>query len=207
MSGSRKSHIMRKFENVDIIRSLRAIMETNTRYYQSDFDIDVKNLTQAAKKRDPEDKRYLWMCRPAGTWCLRERNVFIKETGEHCTFCYYAEHMRDRILVFAVELVGIEKCRVMGSLYELDYQKHYEHVRNVSVDQGNTRLIYENGERIQEAGKRVIGNDDPDFGRFLSFEVQPKDPDALCRVLQDEKYHRDHFKCGDINAYIKKMSV
>ena len=77
----------------------------------------------------------------------------------------------------------------MGNLYELDYQKHYEHVRNVSVAQGDTRLIYENGERIQEAGKRIIGNDDPDFGRFLSFEVQPKDPDALCRVLQDEKHH------------------
>ena len=84
-------------------------METNTRYYQSDFDIDVKNLTQAAKKREPENKRYLWMCRPAGTWCLRERNVFIRETCEYCTFCYYAEHMRDRILVFAVEPTDIEK--------------------------------------------------------------------------------------------------
>ena len=39
----------------------------------------------------------------------------------------------------------------MGNLYELDYQKHYEHVKDAS----------------------------PDLGKFLNFEEQPKDPAAL----------------------------
>jgi len=110
---------------------------------------------------------------------LRERDIFIKDTREHNTFCFYAEQTRDKILAYAVELTGIEKGRVTGNLYELDYQKHYEHVKDASVDHGNTKLIYENGERTQEAEKRITGDADPDLGKFLSFEEQPKNPAAL----------------------------
>lgn len=131
---------MQKFENVDILKSLKAIMQTHTEHFQSDFDIDIKTLKQAAKSPNPEDKKQLWLCRPAGTWCLRERDTFIKGSREHNTFCFYAEQTSDKILAYAVELTGIEKGRVTGNLYELDYKKHYEHVKDVSVPAGDTKL-------------------------------------------------------------------
>ena len=53
---------MQKFENVDILKSLKAIMQSHTEHFQSDFDIDVKVLKQAAKSPNPEDKKYLWLC-------------------------------------------------------------------------------------------------------------------------------------------------
>ena len=99
---------MQKFENVDIIKSLRAIMNTNTKHYQSDFDIDIETLIKAVKKQDSVDKRYIWLSRPEGTWCLRERDIFIRGTWEYNTLCFYAEQTRDRILVYAVELIGME---------------------------------------------------------------------------------------------------
>ncbi len=197
---------MQKFENVDIVKSLKAIMQTHTEHFQSDFDIDIKILKQAAKSPNPEDKKQLWICRPAETWCLRERDAFIKGTREHNTFCFYAEQTRDKVLAYAVELTGIEKGRVTGNLYELDYQKHYEHVKSVSVPAGDTKLIYENGERTQEAGRPITGDASPEFGKFLSFEEQPKDPAALQTVLRDEKHSREHFKSGDIKAHIEKLS-
>lgn len=197
---------MQKFENVDILKSLKAIMQTHTEHFQSDFDIDVKILKQAAKSQNPEDKKYLWICRPAGTWCLRERDTFIKDTREHNTFCFYAEQTRDKILAYAVELTGIEKGMVTGNLYELDYQKHYEHVKDASVPAGDTKLIYENRERTQEAGKRITGDASPDLGKFVNFEEQPKDPAALRGVLWDEKYSRDHFDCGNIKEHIETLS-
>lgn len=198
---------MFKFENVDIIKSLKAIMQTNTKHYQSDFDMDIKTLTKAVKKQNPWDKIYLWMSRPEGTWCLQERDIFIKGTWEYTTFCYYGEKTRDKILVYAVEITGMEKRRVMGNIYELDYQKYYRHVREVSVERGDVKLVYENGVRTQAAEKRITGDDDPDLGKVLSFEDQPKDLDALCSVLRGEKYNREHFQCGDINAHIKMLSV
>lgn len=152
------------------------------------------------------DKRQLWLCRPAGTWCLRERDIFIKDTREHNTFCFYAEQTRDKILAYAVELTGIEKGRVTGNLYELDYQKHYEHVKDVSVDHRDTKMIYENVERTQEDGKRITGGADPNLGKFLTFEEQPTDPAALRGVLWDEKYNRDQFDNGDIKLHIEALS-
>lgn len=198
---------MLKFENVNIIKSLKAIMQTNTKHFQSDFNMDIKTLTKAVKKQNQENKSYLWMSRPEGTWCLKEKNTFIKGTWEYNTFCYYAENTRDKILVYAVEIAGMEKRRVMGNIYELDYQKFYRHVKEVSVERGDVKLIYENGERTQTAEECITEADDPDFGKFLSFENQPKDLEILCSVLQEEKCLRNHFKCGDINAYIKKLSV
>lgn len=197
---------MQKFENVDILKSLKAIMQTHTEHFQSDFDIDIKTLKQAAKSTNPEDKRQLWLCRPTGTWCLRERDIFIEDTQEHNTFCFYAEQTKDKVLAYDVELTGIEKGRVTGNLYELDYLKHYEHVKDVSVDYGDTKMIYENGERTQKAGERITGGADPDLGKFLSFEEQPKNPAALRGVLWNEKHSRDHFRSGDIKAHIETLS-
>lgn len=202
-----RNHIMLKFENVDIIKSLKAIMQTNTKNYQSDFNMDIKTLTKAVKKHNYEDKIYLWMSRPEGTWCLQEGDTFIKGTWEYNTFCYYGENTRDKILVYAVEITGMEKRRVMGNIYKLDYQKYYRHVKEVSVERGDVKLIYKNGERMQAAEKHITGADDPNFGKFLSFKDQPKDSDALRSVLHGEKCNRNHFKPGDINAHIKMLSV
>ena len=38
---------MQKFENMDVIAALKAIMHQNTAYYQSDFAFDIKMLQKA----------------------------------------------------------------------------------------------------------------------------------------------------------------
>ena len=95
---------------------------------------------------------------------------------------------------------------MLGNIYELDYQKHYNHVKDASLPAGSTKLIYEQGERTQESGKHISGDADPDLGKFERFEEQPKDPAALRGILWDEKYNRDHFDSGDIKAHIEKLS-
>jgi len=40
-----------KFENMDVIAALEAIMHQNTAYYQSDFAYDIKMLREAATSR------------------------------------------------------------------------------------------------------------------------------------------------------------
>ena len=114
--------------------------------------------------------------------------------------------MLQKSLTISVELTGIEKGRVTGSLYELDYQKHYKHVKDASVPAGDTKLIYQNGEQTQEAGKRITGDADPDLGKFLNFEEQPKDPAALQNVLRNEKHSRERLKSGDIKEHIETLS-
>ena len=110
------------------------------------------------------------------------------------------------MLAYAVELTGIERGKVTGNLYELDYQKQYQHVKDASLPVGTTKLVYEHGERTQEAGGRISGDADPKLGKFLHFEEQPKDPAALRGILWDEQYHRDHFDAGSIKEHIEKLS-
>ena len=74
---------MQKFENMDVIAALEAIMHQNTAYYQSDFAFDIKMLREAARSDQPEDKLLLWLSRPSGTFCFRERDVLLKDiTGK-----------------------------------------------------------------------------------------------------------------------------
>ena len=86
---------LQKFENVDVITSLEAIMKQNTAFYQNDFDIDKQILQKAAVSPIPEDKRLLWFSRPSGTCCFRERDVFLKDTRQHNTWRFYGEQTCD----------------------------------------------------------------------------------------------------------------
>ena len=116
---------MQKFENMDVIAALEAIMHQNTAYYQSDFAYDIKMMWEAARSDQPEDKLLLWLSRPSGTFCFRERDVLLKDTQAYNTWKFCGEQTHDRILAYAVELTGAANGTVQGNLYELDYQQHY----------------------------------------------------------------------------------
>ena len=94
---------LQKFENVDVIASLEAIMKQHTAFYQSDFEIDKQILQKAAGSPIPEDRRLLWFSRPSGTCCFRERDVFLKDTRQHNTWRFYGEQTRDTILALYEE--------------------------------------------------------------------------------------------------------
>lgn len=97
-----------KFENMDLFASLEAIMKQNTGFYQSDLDIDKEIIAKAAASPHREDKTLLWFCRPSGTHCFRERDVFLKDTAPHNTWRFYMEQTSDRILAYAIELTDRE---------------------------------------------------------------------------------------------------
>ena len=59
---------------------------------------------------------------------------------------------------------------------------------------------------MQEAGKRITGDADPNLGKFLNFEEQPKDPAALHGVLLEEKYNQHRLNCGNIKEHIETLS-
>ena len=191
-----------KFENVDVIASLEAIMKQNTAFYQSDFEIDKRILREAASRPAAEEKRLLWFSRPSGTCCFRERDVFLKDTRQHNTWRFYGEQTRDKILAYAVELTGKENGIIKGNLYELDYARHYERVKDKELAADTVRLIYERGTRDIPAGQYFAGNPDTLYGKFERFEAIPNDPDALRFLLQEEKYSREQLAPGDFKAHI-----
>ena len=196
---------LNKFEDVDVLASLEAILKQNTGFYQSDFDIDKQIIAEKAASPDKADKSLLWLSRPSGTYCFRERDVFISDTAPHNTWRYYKEHSRDHILAYAVELTGTQDGKITGNLYELDYEKHYERVKDNTLAAGTVTLMYEHGTREQPADQRFDGYPDPQLGKFERFEVQPKDPEALQSLLREEKESRDKLKTGDFKEHIAAL--
>ena len=194
-----------KFEDVDVFASLEAVMKQNTGFYQSDLEIDKKIIAEAAAKPGLEDRTLLWFCRPSGTHCFRERDVFLKETRGHNTWRFYKEQTRDRVLAYAVELTGRERGKIKGNLYELDYAQHYERVKGMSLPADTVKLVYERGERYIPAGQYFTGNPDPQLGKFERFEAVPNDPEALRYLLQEERRSREQLAPGNFKEHIAAL--
>ena len=194
-----------KFENVDVLAYLNEIMKQNTGFFQNDFDIDKRIIQRAAASPAAEDKTLLWLSRPSGTHCFRERDVFLKDTAPHNTWRFHKEQTRDRILAYAVELTGIENGKIKGDLYELDYPQHYERVKTKELPADKNILIYEYGRVEQPAQQWFDGSDHPQYGKFERFEAQPNDPEALRDILQEEKRSRDKLTPGDFKAHIAAL--
>lgn len=198
----RKTVAERKFRNVDILEMMGRIVDVHTAHYKLDYEIDKEMLKAAAGKKEEQDRIFLWMCRENGTWCLRERDVFLKDTREYNTFCFYAEQTGEPVLVYAVEAKGISDGIVAGDIYALDYSQHYEYVKKAAINPGSVTLVYENGERRQAVGKAVTGYGDDELGRFLSLEYQPDSPRELKELLWNERYRRGHFADGDVEEHL-----
>lgn len=130
---------MRKFENCAVLAVLREIMSHNTQLYQTDFDLDEKILTEAAKEKDVWDRRYLWMSRPCGTHCLKEKDAFLYNTAENCAWTAYAD-IADEIIAYAVQLNGYTDGVLKGDLYELDYASHCAMAENSAVKIAQVKL-------------------------------------------------------------------
>ena len=130
----------KKFENVDVIDTLRKIMLHNTRYYQTDFKYDVQTLTDAVKF-DTRNRSFLWMSRESGTWCFPERDVYIKGTHQYNSWQFYRGDQG--IKTFWVELEKLSDAdKVMGTVCELDYPKHAEQARQNAFQPNRVELVF-----------------------------------------------------------------
>ena len=123
--------------------------------------------------------------------CIRDSN----------TWCFYKEQTCDCVLAYAVELTGRERGKIKGNLYELDYARQYERVKDNALAADTVKLIYEHGTREIPAGQHFNGNPDTSLGKFEHFEAVPNDPDALQFLLREEKQKRDKLTPGDFKEH------
>ena len=191
-----------KFECVDIIDIMGRVLDVRTEHYRSDFDIDKKILWSASAKEERQDRTYVWMCRKSGTWLLRERDVYIRDTRENNTFRYYLEQTSEPVILLIVEVTGYTAHTVIGNLYTVDYRKYYDHVMKKILPVESIVLNYEGGSKILEPGTAFDGYPDCRYGKFLSFEYQPHTDKKLREILWNERYRRDHFDSGDAEVYL-----
>ena len=200
---------MPKFMNIDLLGNLEKIMRMNTRSYQSDFEWDRETLMDAAANADTvllRDRIYLWMSRPCGTWCVKEKDVFLEPACAYNIWSYYAGETSQRILAYAVEVMGMEDKKAVGNLYPLDYRKHVESVKNAAIPADRIRMVYEKGERFENRKKPLSKQDDAVFGRYRFSEYMPNNREAWEAALYQEERKREMMRCGKIEDHIRKLA-
>ena len=200
---------MSKFMNIDLLGNLEKIMRINTRSYQSDFEWDRETLMDAAANVDTvplRDRTYLWMSRPCGTWCVKEKDVFLEPACAHNIWSYYAGETSQRILAYAVEVMGMENKKAVGNLYPLDYRKHVESVKDAAIPADRIRMVYEKGERFENRKKPLSKQDDAVLGRYRYSEYVPNDRRAWEAALYQEERKREMMRCGKIEEHIRKLA-
>lgn len=103
---------MKKYTDVDIIAELQKLVDSHVDSYKEDFDIDKRIIRRAAESRNPEDKTLMWFCRPHGTHCLNENQVFIQGTRDHNTFRFYAEQTYDECVARVIVPKTVKRGKV-----------------------------------------------------------------------------------------------
>ena len=92
-----------------------------------------------------------------------------------------------------------------GNLYELDYQQHFQHIREVALPVGANRLIYESGMREIGPKKHFDSRPDKYFGEFVRYEMQPRDPELLQAAIRQEQRSREPARPGDFKEHLAAL--
>ena len=140
-----------------------------------------------------------------GTWLLDEHNIFLKATRESNTFRFYQEQTREPIILFAVEVTGLDGDAVIGNLYLLDYQSHYKHVLAESQE-ASAVMHYEDGNRIIPA-ENITLYDDAEFGKLLDWDYLAESENDLSVLLWKERQHRASFTARDFPSYLAELQA
>ena len=175
------------FNNVDVIDTLKKIMEHNTKFYQSDFDYDMDDIRKAAS-RWQEQKGIFWMSRASGTWAFDERDVVIPATSAYRTWRAYSAK-QDDLKAFWVKVGDRVDGIVRGSILELDYEQIKRELAWIDTQAESVYLTFRNRELSRsfplweyEGNRQSIVDR---FGPISNVHYQVKDEAALEQKLRN----------------------
>lgn len=198
-----------RFEGVDILDFLGRIVELHTQHYQEDFDMDKELIPKLALSGEPEDRRLLWMSRPCGTYTLREREVYLRESNENKVWMFYHEQTHDPILAYALTLDGLQDGKVIGNIYPLDYPSHVERVKLLTCPIEKVSVLFEDGTNViipYQNRRRFLNELIPTHGNPKVMTDLPESERELAMILKRERFKRSyHAVSGDINKYMEGL--
>lgn len=194
-----------KFSNIDILKFMGEVVKKHTIHYQSDFEIDKEILAKTVYKQEQQDRTFIWLCRTHGTWCLHERDVFLKDTREYNTFTFYMEQTKEPVLAFVIEVKGACNNIVYGNLYAIDYKSFYKHVRDMALDTAYIVMKYEHGIRTKHADAYIDAYPDKEYGEFQFLKYLPYSEQELIELLHREKQERELFPEVKLDAFLAML--
>ena len=116
---------MKKYTDVDIVAELQKLVDSHVDSYKEDFDIDKRIILRAAESQNPEDKTLMWFCRPHGTHCLSENQVFIQGTRDHNTFRFYMKSVTLNDMDGEIAELMYKTVRKLEAMTDAEFEELY----------------------------------------------------------------------------------
>ena len=178
------------YRDVDILKSLGRIVDQHTKEFKEDFELDKKIILKMAQSPDENDHHLIWMCRPLGTHCFAEWDVFLENTFENRGL--YADGET-----------------VKGDIYTLDYAKEVERVSLLSCPVTQVTLFFADGKDFTvpyESFNDAIHELTPEHGAIDSFRYRPESEAELGLILRRLHLKRDRqANVGDFEQHIESL--
>ena len=185
--------------SINILRTLQAVLLENTTSYQSDFEFDVTTLLEAVDKPKKEDRTFYWLSRPCGTWCLKEKEVFLKGSGAYNIWTHYdAEHESFRAFRVVVEKKDGNK--LIGEVIPFDYGESVQRIQKAALPYVYISGEFGDGTTFSKMLYTEYASDDflrvrVHRGGLKRCELYPENEDELkLRIAQEHSLQRHQKK-------------
>ena len=181
----------------NILAFLAEIVQKNTRAYPEDFDLDAKKLWDSAQDPNMENRAFYWMSRPHGTWCVREREVFLDDTNANCIWTHYAAYP-DGILAYRIVVEGIRDGRLAGKVIPIDYAKQVRRVIKSALSVAKIQYWDKNEHFCENSYSAFMSSTLPYGDGIHDIRYVPENEAELQRIIslehrmesQDKRLHR-----------------
>lgn len=128
------------------------------------------------------------MSRHCGTWCLREREVFLRGTGAFSTWTYYEEDAAS-IQAYRVVITSRREGTVLGDVFPLNYAEHVRRVKENALPVQFVTVSFEDGNIITMEHSAYCRDKDTllaRHGRMIEINYFPESEAELTRILMLE---------------------
>lgn len=199
------------FIDVDVIATLRKIMEHNTDFYQTDFQYDVETLREAAEDRGGY-RNFFWLTRKSGTWCFPERDVYIRNTNAASTWTYYGGSGSENVKAYWIELKRVEgdDGKIIGDIVEMDYQKHLDYLCTHSLAPAFVEVVYKSPNDVRTFTYQEYQQNWQSIGqRYGTVErvkfLVENQQELVHAVIPARGLFWEATETADIDGYIKRL--
>ena len=179
----------------DVLAFLGAVVQQNTAHYQSDFEYDKEQLREAAEKPDISDRTFYWMSRDSGTWCVKEREVFLRGTTAHNIWTHYETGNKD-FKAYRVVITGEQDGKLTGNLYRLNYAEQIRRVMASALPIHHVSGVYADGETFCFPYSEMMQNSETKMaierhGGIERLRYEPENEQELSDLIEREHRTQD----------------
>lgn len=183
-------------DKIKLIPFLDKVVERNTRHYKQDFQQDAQKLRDAIRCTDMDERTFYFMSRPSGTWCVLERDVFLRDSDGYKIWTQYAD-MPDGIEAYRVTITGHtgEHSDIpLGAVVKINYREQVQRVIEKALPVEAVELTFYSREQITLPIDKYRNNQEQiffDYGAIQHLRYIPENEADLCRaILMEHRFQK-----------------